>query len=41
MKSRGTEGPDNRAYIGVLRQAKFYLPWQAAAAAAHVLFYPS
>ena len=27
--------PDKRAYIEALRQAKFYLPWQAAAAAVH------
>ena len=30
-------GPDKRAYIATLRQAKFQLPRQVVAAAAHVL----
>ena len=34
-------GGDKRAYIAALRQAKFYLPWQAAAAAACVFRCPS
>ena len=36
-------GGDKRAYIAALRQAKFYLPREAAAAAAavhEILFYP-
>ena len=36
-KSRERLGRGKRAYIVVLRQAKFYLPRQAAAAAANVL----
>ena len=32
-----TRGPDKRAYIAALRQDKFYLPQQVAAAAARVL----
>ena len=41
-KTNNLWGPDKRAYIAALWQAKFYLPQQAAAAAAHeTLFYPS
>ena len=32
-------GRDKRAYIAALRQAKFYPPWQAAAAAMHILHF--
>ena len=36
-KSCTIRGPYKGAFIAALRQAKFYLPWQAAAAAAHLL----
>ena len=37
LETRAKKGPDKRAYIAARRQAKFYLPRQAAAAAARVL----